>query len=97
VCDLREPAIPLEARIVALCDVFDALTSQRPYKEAWPVEKAVALLQAEAGKHFDPALVTLFLDLLPRRVGAARALAGLTKRNGRGRYSPSSSARWRAG
>lgn len=62
---LAGAAIPLEARIVALCDVFDALTSARPYKAAWPVEKATALLQAEAGKHFDPELVTLFLELLP--------------------------------
>jgi putative two-component system response regulator len=58
-------AIPIEARIVAIADVFDALTSVRPYKKAWPVEEAVALLQREKGKHFDPELVDLFIEQLP--------------------------------
>jgi len=58
-------AIPIEARIVAIADVFDALTSVRPYKKAWTVEEAVALLQNEKGKHFDPELVDLFLGQLP--------------------------------
>lgn len=62
---LAGDAIPVEARIVAIADVFDALTSVRPYKEAWPVERAVALLQAEKGRHFDPDLVDLFVDRLP--------------------------------
>lgn len=53
--------IPMGARIAAISDVFDALTSQRPYKQAWPVEKAVALIQEESGRHFDPALVEVFL------------------------------------
>lgn len=57
--------IPLEARIVAIADVFDALTSERPYKAAWSVDDAIALIQREAGKHFDPALVALFLSELP--------------------------------
>jgi putative two-component system response regulator len=54
--------IPVCGRIVALADVFDALTSERPYKSAWPVEKAFALIEEEAGSHFDPKLVRLFLD-----------------------------------
>lgn len=58
-------AIPIEARIVAIADVFDALTSVRPYKKAWSVEDAVALLQSEKGKHFDPSLVDLFLSQMP--------------------------------
>ncbi|MEX0739726.1 MAG: two-component system response regulator [Pseudohongiella sp.] len=58
--------IPIEARIVAIADVFDALVTARPYKEAWPVEKAVALIRSEAGKHFDPHLVELFLEELPQ-------------------------------
>lgn len=57
--------IPIEARIVAIADVFDALTSERPYKHAWPVEEAVALIERERGHHFDPALVDLFLQQLP--------------------------------
>ncbi|MEH6491931.1 response regulator [Halopseudomonas sp.] len=56
--------IPVEGRIVAIADVFDALTSQRPYKAAWPVEKAVDLIRSERGKHFDPQLVDCFLDSL---------------------------------
>ena len=58
--------IPRVGRIVAIADVFDALTSERPYKKAWPVERAVALLQEGAGSHFDPKLVPPFLEILPR-------------------------------
>jgi len=54
--------IPIYGRIVAIADVFDALTSHRPYKEAWPFERAIALLEEESGKHFDPELVRLFID-----------------------------------
>lgn len=61
---LKGEEIPLSARIVAIADVFDALTSERPYKQAWPVEKAVALLEEEAGSHFDPNLVPIFIDQL---------------------------------
>jgi HD-GYP domain-containing protein (c-di-GMP phosphodiesterase class II) len=49
--------IPLSARIVAVCDVFDALTSKRPYKEAWSVDRAFAQIERDAGAHFDPAVV----------------------------------------
>ncbi len=52
--------IPLEGRIAAIADVFDALTSARPYKKAWTVEAAMELIGAEAGKHFDPELVKHF-------------------------------------
>ncbi len=58
---LQGEAIPLYGRIVALADVFDALTSERPYKKAWPLERARAFLQEQAGRHFDPALVDVFL------------------------------------
>lgn len=57
--------IPLAARIVSLADVFDALTTARPYKPAWSVEEAVALIDRESGSHFDPSLVTVFHDILP--------------------------------
>lgn len=63
---LAGTAIPLSARIVALADVFDALTSERPYKKAWPEQDAVALLEKEAGAHFDPELVPLFISCLPQ-------------------------------
>jgi CHASE2 domain-containing sensor protein len=66
--------IPLAGRICAICDVFDALRSRRPYKEPWPLDAAVAEIAGQRGKHFDPALVDLFLPmaaeleaLLPRR------------------------------
>jgi putative two-component system response regulator len=62
---LAGEAIPEEARIVAIADVFDALTSVRPYKPAWPVEKAVDFLREQAGRHFDPRLVELFIGQLP--------------------------------
>lgn len=62
---LRGEAIPLAARIVAIADVFDALTSVRPYKAAWPVERARQTIVEDAGKHFDPALIDAFLIALP--------------------------------
>jgi putative two-component system response regulator len=62
---LAGEAIPLEGRIVAIADVFDALTSVRPYKPAWTVEAAVELLQQQKGKHFEGRLVDLFLQQLP--------------------------------
>lgn len=57
-------AIPLYGRIVAIADVFDALTSVRPYKAAWSFDKAIHFLQQNAGKHFDPILVDLFTSNL---------------------------------
>ena len=55
--------IPVVARIVAIVDVFDALTCVRPYKRAWPVEDAFALIEKEAGQHFDPELTKMFLNM----------------------------------
>ncbi|KAA6183770.1 response regulator [Thiohalocapsa marina] len=57
--------IPLCGRVVAIADVFDALTSVRPYKTAWSVEDAIDHIQQQAGKHFDPELVPRFTELLP--------------------------------
>jgi putative two-component system response regulator len=54
---LKGEAIPIEGRIVAVADVFDALTNKRPYKEAWTVEKTMALINEQSGKHFDPQVV----------------------------------------
>lgn len=57
--------IPLAGRIVAIADVFDTLTSERPYKKEWPVEQARAYLLEQAGKRFDPVLVGRFIEILP--------------------------------
>jgi len=62
---LAGEAIPLEGRIVAIADVFDALTSARPYKHAWDVDQAIACLRQNAGTHFDPVLVQRFVENLP--------------------------------
>jgi len=59
---LKGEGIPLFARIVAVADVFDALTSERPYKSAWEMERAVKLLEDEKGHHFDPQCVEAFLQ-----------------------------------
>lgn len=55
--------IPLSARIVAIVDIYDALTSRRPYKEPWPVEQAFQELQSLSGHHLDPMLVSEFMKL----------------------------------
>jgi putative two-component system response regulator len=57
--------IPIEARIVAVADVFDALLSKRPYKEPWPVEDAVAEIKSQSGSHFDPTVVDAMMSCLP--------------------------------
>ncbi|MBI2240683.1 MAG: HD domain-containing protein [Magnetospirillum gryphiswaldense] len=58
--------IPLSARIVAVADVFDALTSKRPYKDAWSVDRALETLRQDAGTHFDPDVVAAFERILPK-------------------------------
>ena len=58
--------IPEEGRIVALADVFDALTSERPYKRAWMVDDAVEHIRGQSGLHFDPAIVSVFEAALPQ-------------------------------
>ena len=57
--------IPLWGRITALVDVFDALTSERPYKKAWPTSEALERIKADSGSHFDPELVEAFLSAMP--------------------------------
>jgi putative two-component system response regulator len=65
---LRGEDIPLEGRIVALCDVFDALTSERSYKDVWSVEDAMVFIEENSGTHFDPELVVLFKKILPEMI-----------------------------
>ncbi|HEU0102370.1 MAG TPA: HD domain-containing phosphohydrolase [Mycobacteriales bacterium] len=55
--------IPQAGRVVAVVDVYDALTSRRPYKHAWPVERAVAEMRSQRGRHFDPEVLDVFLTL----------------------------------
>ncbi len=62
---LSGEAIPESARIVAIADVFDALTMDRPYKKAWSVEEAIAEIKKGSGKHFEPQLVNKFENILP--------------------------------
>jgi len=60
--------IPIEGRIAAICDVYDALLSDRPYKKAWSAADTDKFIAAESGRMFDPRLVSLFLELLPEFV-----------------------------
>lgn len=62
---LKGGDIPLSARIVAVADVFDALTTERPYKKAWPVSEALRYIDENVGRHFDPELVRLFHRVMP--------------------------------
>jgi len=62
--NMKGDEISIQAKIVALCDVFDALTSKRPYKEPWPFEKAVALIKEEKGQQFDNDVVDAFISAL---------------------------------
>jgi hemerythrin-like metal-binding protein len=62
---LKEDQIPLLARICAVADVFDALTSSRPYKKAWAVDEAYDWIISESGRHFDPAVVRAFDEAMP--------------------------------
>jgi CHASE2 domain-containing sensor protein len=76
---LAGEAIPLPGRICAVCDVFDALLSERPYKEPWPYEEALDELRRERGRHFDPAVVDAFLGIVgkldPKLLASAAAPA----------------------
>jgi CHASE2 domain-containing sensor protein len=60
---LRGEEIPIAGRIVAICDVFDALRSRRPYKSAWTLDDALNEIATQGGRHFDPDLVALFVPL----------------------------------
>lgn len=62
---LKGKEIPLNARIFAIADVFDALTSKRPYKEPWTVHDAIAALERDGGSHFDPQLLSVFVSIAP--------------------------------
>jgi putative two-component system response regulator len=61
---LAGEAIPLEGRIVAVADAFDALTNERPYKRAWPFGEAVDEIASQSGRQFDPSVVETFLHVV---------------------------------
>ena len=63
---LKGKEIPLVARIFAVVDVFNAITSERPYSKPCPVQKAVAYIREQSGKHFDPDVVNVFLKNFDR-------------------------------
>lgn len=69
---LEGERIPLAARIFALADVFDSMTSDQPWRRALPVEVALDEIEREAGEHFDPSLAPVFLELVRERVLANR-------------------------
>ena len=70
---LRGAEIPLAARLFAVVDVFDALTSDRPYRRAWSKDQALDHIRAESGRHFDPSVVDAFLGIVPG-LGQAAAI-----------------------
>jgi putative two-component system response regulator len=78
---LKGEDIPIEGRIIAIADVFDALTTARPYKDAWTVEDAVNLIEKNSGSHFDPKLVLLFREVLPSILDIKEAYAESTIEN----------------
>ena len=61
---LKGEQIPIEARIFAVVDVWDALCSDRPYRKAWNRDKVKKYIEEQSGKHFDPKIVDCFLDLI---------------------------------
>ncbi|MDW8468984.1 MAG: response regulator [Burkholderiales bacterium] len=76
--------IPLCARIVAVADVYDALTSRRPYKKAWRPEEAFEYLRAQRGRHFDPVLVDAFLGVKEKVLEVQRDLQDVASEAGGG-------------
>lgn len=78
---LKGEDIPLVGRICGLCDAFDALISDRPYKKAWSVEEAMAEIESQSGKNFDPHLVELLKQILPEIVEIKEHYSNQQKRD----------------
>ena len=72
---LAQTNIPIEARIVSVADVFDALTTRRPYKDPWPADKALELFNQNSGTHFDPDAVAALNEIFPLFVATMQELA----------------------
>ncbi|MBT8346583.1 MAG: HD domain-containing protein [Desulfofustis sp.] len=73
---LSQDKIPLEARIFAIVDAFDALTSQRPYRQPQEIERGLAVLEQESGSHFDPVLLAPFIEMAPQLYNIVNKLKG---------------------
>ncbi|MGI9536706.1 MAG: HD-GYP domain-containing protein [Desulfocapsaceae bacterium] len=73
---LSHDKIPLEARIFAIVDAFDALTSRRPYREAVELDRALEILEQDSGSHFDPVLLAPFIEMAPQLYGIVSKLEG---------------------
>ena len=87
---LKGEAIPIEGRIVAVADVFDALTSDRVYRKAFSVEEAIQMMREQRGRHFDPVLLDAFMEVLGRTGPTpARSCAAIPRRSSRRRSRPS--------
>jgi len=91
---LRGDAILLEARIVAVADVFDALITERTYKRAWPIGQAIDYVHASSGGHFDPACVDAFSSGIDKIIAVAEELCDVETRPGDQGDSPPL-VRWR--
>jgi len=74
---LSGTAIPESARIVAVADVFDALSTRRPYKQPWPLEQVLDYMKQSSGQHFEPRLVEIFLGILPQILDLQRRWSGV--------------------
>jgi putative two-component system response regulator len=61
---LKGTEIPLQGRVMAIVDVYDALISERPYKEAFSNEEVINIIRGDVGKHFDPSIAEVFLDII---------------------------------
>jgi HD-GYP domain-containing protein (c-di-GMP phosphodiesterase class II) len=72
---LRREEIPFHARVTAVCDVFDALISDRPYKQAWTVDQALEEIQRDSGAHFEPRLAEAFTEVFPDIVAIVERVA----------------------
>jgi putative two-component system response regulator len=90
---LAGAAIPLEGRVVSIADVYDALTSERPYKRAWSSDDALAYIRSETGKSFDPALIPAFLQQIEQvqEIGARFSDSKQNFVNDDGLHSPAGS------
>jgi len=72
---LKKEKIPLEARIVSVADIFDALTSKRPYKKAWPIHEAVDYINSQAGKELDERVINAFNQCIDRITNISKSFA----------------------